>query len=115
MGALFPNAGDIDRLQKARDYGCNVGQASTLGELVEILHTWVVDHVQAANTIERYDQVVRRGQRNLTLDAPVGRTGAPPMPLIEGEGPFYAMEVQPSYVSNRHRLIESSASLIFVY
>ncbi|OKP11097.1 Fumarate reductase flavoprotein subunit [Penicillium subrubescens] len=96
MGALFPNAGDVDRLQKARDYGCNVGKASTLGELFEILRTWGVDHVQAADTVEKYDQVVRHGQRNLGLDAPVGRAGAPPSPLVDGEGPFYAMEVQPS-------------------
>lgn len=82
MGAVFPNAGDVDRLQKAREYGCNFGKASTLGELLEILPTWGVDNVQAANTIERYDQVVRQRQRNLTLDASIGRTGAPPMPLV---------------------------------
>jgi hypothetical protein len=110
-GALFPNSGDVDRLQKARDYGCNVGKASTLGELLEILRTWGVDHVQAAVTIEKYDQVVRHGQRNLGLDAPVGRAGAPPSPLVDGEGPFYVMEVQPSYVSNIHCLFEHPMSL----
>ena len=51
--------------------------------------------------MERYDQIVGQGQRNLTLDASVGRTGAPPVPLVEGEGPFYAMEVQPSYIFQR--------------
>jgi hypothetical protein len=113
LGALFPNAGDIDRLQKARDYGCNVGKASTLSELLEILRTWGVDQIQAANTIEGYDQVVRHGHGNLGLDAPVGRAGAPPSPLVDGEGPFYAMEVQPSYVSNIHSQFEDPMSLTF--
>lgn len=96
MGALFPNAGDVDRLQKAREYGCHVAKASTLSELMEVLRTWGVDHVQAGNTIERYDQFVRQGQRNFGLDAPAGGVGAPPRALVDGEGPFYAMEVQPS-------------------
>lgn len=96
MGALFPNAGDVDRLQKAREYGCNVGKASTLSELLETLRGWGVDHIQAAKTIERYHKVVRHGQSNLGLEAPVGRVGTPPKPLVDGEGPFYAMEVQPS-------------------
>lgn len=111
IGALFPNAGDVDRLQKASDYGCNVGKASTLGELIEILRTWGVDHVQAADTIENYDQVVRHGQNKIALDAPVGRAGASPSPLVDGEGPFYAMEVQPSYVFSVRCLIEHPMSL----
>ncbi|OOQ82438.1 extracellular 3-ketosteroid 1-dehydrogenase [Penicillium brasilianum] len=95
-GALFPNAGDVDRLQKAREYGCHVAKASTLRELLEVLRSWGVDHVQAGNTIERYHQVVGQGQKNIFLDAPAGGVGAPPRPLVDGEGPFYAMEVQPS-------------------
>lgn len=107
MGALFPNAGDVDRLQKAHDYGCNVGKASTLGELLQILRAWGVDNIQAAKTIERYDQVVRRGQQDFALDASVGRTGAPPGPLVDGEGPFYAMEVQPSYVCKSRQFLSA--------
>ena len=59
MGTLFPNAGNVDRLQKARDHGYNVGKASTLKELLKILHQWGVDDVQARCTIEQYDQVMR--------------------------------------------------------
>lgn len=98
LSALFPNAGDVDRLQKARDYGCNVGKAATVKELVEILGQWGVDRVQAACTIDHYDRVVRLGQTDIALDAPVGRGGLPPASLVDAEGPFYAMEVQPSYV-----------------
>ncbi|CAG8067186.1 unnamed protein product [Penicillium nalgiovense] len=94
--ALFPNAGDIDRLQKAREHGCNVGSASTLSDLVDILQGWGVDNVQARRTIENYDRVVRLGDKSISLDAPIGRAGSPPTPLVDGEGPFYAMEVQPS-------------------
>jgi hypothetical protein len=96
MSALFPNAGDIDRLQRTRDYGCNVDKASTLKELVEILDRWGLDKIQAARTIDQYDRAVRRGQTDIGLDAPIGRGGLPPASLVDGEGPFYAMEVQPS-------------------
>ncbi|KAJ5699144.1 hypothetical protein N7462_001149 [Penicillium macrosclerotiorum] len=96
MGAFFPNAGDVDRLQKAREYGCNVGEASTLNGLLNLIREWGVDYVQAARTLEQYDQFVRLGKRNLVLDAPTGQFGLSPAPLVEGEGPFYAMEVQPS-------------------
>lgn len=96
ISALFPNAGDIDRLQKAREHGCNVGAASTLGELVEVLAGWGVDRVGAKRTIDNYDRVIRQKDPGLGLDAPVGRGGTPPTPLVEGEGPFHAIEVQPS-------------------
>ncbi|BCS21844.1 FAD-dependent oxidoreductase [Aspergillus puulaauensis] len=96
ISALFPNAGDIDRLQKAREHGCNVGAASTLGELVEVLAGWGVDRVGAKRTIDNYDRVIRQKEPGLGLDAPVGRGGTPPTPLVEGEGPFHAIEVQPS-------------------
>ncbi|CAG7962010.1 unnamed protein product [Penicillium salamii] len=94
--ALFPNAGDIDRLQKAREHGCNVASSVTLAGLVDILQQWGVDHSSARRTIKEYDQVVRLGNKNVVLDAPIGRGGPPPVPLVDGEGPFYAMEVQPS-------------------
>ena len=96
VGALFPNARNVDRLQKARDYGCNVGQASTLDGLVKILRQWGVNGTQAAQTIDQYDRAIRLGQQAINLDAPIGRGGPAPTPLVEGEGPFYAMEVQPS-------------------
>ena len=61
-----------------------------------------MDCVNAKRTIEEYDRVVhQKGGNGLGLDAPVGRGGLPPAPLVEGDGPFYAMEVQPSYVSSR--------------
>ncbi|KAJ5825178.1 hypothetical protein N7474_002316 [Penicillium riverlandense] len=96
MSALFPNAGDVDRLQKARDHGCNVGSAPTLDGLVAILQNWGVDGVQARHTIDHYDRVVRLGDMDVALDAPVGRGCPPPSTLLDGEGPFYAIEVQPS-------------------
>ncbi|KAJ5987921.1 hypothetical protein N7481_003131 [Penicillium waksmanii] len=94
VSALFPNAGDIDRLQKAREHGCNVGTASTLDGLAQILAGWGVDSVGAKRTITQYERVVRHKDAEQGLDAPVGPV--PPTPLVEGEGPFYAIEVQPS-------------------
>lgn len=96
MSALFPNAGDVDRLQKAREHGCNVGTASTVDELVEMLAGWGVDGVNAKRTIDNYDKVIRQKEAGQGLDAPVGRGGTPPTPLGKGEGPFHAIEVQPS-------------------
>jgi hypothetical protein len=96
VSALFPNAGDIDRLQKARQHGCRVASATTLDGLVQILNQWGVDGRQARRTIDQYDRVVRLGDKDIVLDAPVGSAGPPPKPLVEEDGPFYAMEVQPS-------------------
>ncbi|KAL3478894.1 FAD binding domain-containing protein [Aspergillus californicus] len=96
VSALFPNAGDIDRLQKAREHGCNVGSAPTLEGLVEILRQWGVDSVRAKCTIKEYETATRDKNGRQSLDAPVGRGGPPPAPLVEGDGPFYAIEVQPS-------------------
>ncbi|KAL1891313.1 hypothetical protein Sste5346_007773 [Sporothrix stenoceras] len=95
--ALFPNAGDIDRLQKAKSHGCRVESAANLDGLVKILGTWGVDAAQARRTIADYDRSVRLGDSTVALDAPVGRGGTPPVALVDGvDGPFFAMEVQPS-------------------
>lgn len=83
-------------MQKAKEHGCNVGTASTLKGLLDILHEWGVDRVQAGRTIEEYDRVVRLGDRDLACDASIGAGGSVPAPLVENEGPFHAMEVQPS-------------------
>ena len=53
---------------------------------------------QARQTIEAYDRVVRLGDQKSALDAPVGKGGKAPAPLVDGKGPFFVMEVQPSYV-----------------
>lgn len=98
LAALFPNAGDVDRVQLSRDYGCNVASSETLDGLYDILSRWGVDRSQARKTIEQYERAVRLWDDEVQLDAPVGRAGPPPTPLVEGEGPFFAMEVQPSYV-----------------
>ena len=96
MAALFPNAGDVDRLQLARSYGCRVASSETLEGLFEVLDGWDVDPIQTQKTVRDYDQKVRLGQEDIILDAPTGRGGSKPSPLVDGDGPFYAMEVQPS-------------------
>ena len=96
MAALFPNAGDVDRLQRARSYGCRVESAEALDKLFDILGEWGVDPVQARKTLQNYDQSVRLGRQDVILDASTGKGGSRPSPLVDGDGPFYAMEVQPS-------------------
>ena len=96
MAALFPNAGDVDRLQRARSYGCRIESAETLDNLFGILGEWGVDPNQARKTLQNYDHNVRLGQEDVILDAPTGKGGSRPSPLVDGDGPFYAMEVQPS-------------------
>lgn len=98
ISAPFPNAGEIDRLEKAREHGCNVASTSSLDGLTEILKQWGVDGSRARMTIEQYDRIMRCGDKTPLLDSPVGKGGIPPAPLVEGKGPFFAMEVQPSYV-----------------
>lgn len=85
-------------MQKAREHGCNVASAPTLDSLMDVLQQWGVDSSQARHTISQYDKVVRLGEKSASLDAPAGRAGQPPMALVDGEGPFFVMEVQPSYV-----------------
>ncbi|KAI2818911.1 hypothetical protein CBS115989_4735 [Aspergillus niger] len=96
ISAPFPNAGEIDRLAKAQEHGCRVGSAPTINGLVEILTQWGVNGAQARKTIKQYDQAIRLGDSTVALDAPVGAGGNPPVPLVEGDGPFFCMEVQPS-------------------
>jgi hypothetical protein len=96
VSALFPNAGDIDRLAKARSHGCNVASSSNLDGLLEILNEFGVNGMEARRTIDQYRQALSLGNTSVELDAPIGRAGSPPAALVEGEGPFYVMEVQPS-------------------
>ncbi|KAJ5203631.1 uncharacterized protein N7498_004510 [Penicillium cinerascens] len=88
LSALFPNAGDVDRLQNALYYGCNVGKAANLKELVEILGQWQL--VQLIIMIVLFDL-----GRRMVLMHPSAVGGYHPL-LWLTEGPFYAMEVQPS-------------------
>lgn len=67
-----------------------------MSELVQILTGWGVNGVNATRTIQEYDRVIRQKEPGLGLDFPVGRGGAPPTALVEGDGPFHAIEVQPS-------------------
>ena len=96
LSALFPNAGNIDRLEKARAHGCNIDTASNLTDLTKILKRWGVDDQQAARTIDNYRRAIQEQDSSAILDAPAGQTGDPPRALLEGKGPFFAMEVQPS-------------------
>jgi hypothetical protein len=54
--------------------------------------------LQVSDPALTYDCVFRLGQTGIGLDAPVGRSGLSHASLVDGEGPFYAVEVQPSYV-----------------
>ncbi|KAI9925420.1 hypothetical protein ASPWEDRAFT_113575 [Aspergillus wentii DTO 134E9] len=96
VSALFPNAGDIDRLQKARDHGCNVTSADTLDGFADALSQWGVDGKQARQTIDNYSRVIRQRDPSVSLDTPAGQHANAPDALVDGEGPFFAMEVQPS-------------------
>ncbi|KAL2858540.1 FAD binding domain-containing protein [Aspergillus pseudoustus] len=96
VSAPFPRAGNVDRLEKARDYGCNVAGSATMDGLIDILVKWGVNGQQARSTLSKYNAVIADGDKEVLLDAPVGRLGSPPEPLTPDLGPFYVMEVQPS-------------------
>ena len=96
MSSPFPNGGNLDRLAKARQHGCRVAESETVEGLLEILRGWGVDATKTRRTIDDYHRNVALGDRSVALDYLVGSTGAPPASLLEGKGPFFAMEVQPS-------------------
>lgn len=94
---MFPNAGAIDRLAKAREYGCRVVTAPTIDELVKQVAAWGCNSSQLTSTIEKYRERVSNNDTRVILDAPVGQgPSSPPEPLCANQGPYYAMEVQPS-------------------
>ena len=92
----FPNGGNIDRLAKARQHGCRVAESETVEGLLKTLRGWGVDDVKTRHTIDNYHRHVALGDRSVSLEYPVGCAGSPPASLLGGEGPFFAMEVQPS-------------------
>lgn len=96
VSSPFPNGGNLDRLAKARQHGCRVAESETVEGLLETLSGWGVDTTKTRRTIDDYHRRVTLGDRSVALDYPVGSTGVPPASLLEGKGPFFAMEVQPS-------------------
>jgi hypothetical protein len=99
---MFPNAGRVDRLEIARSFGARITTARTLTELVSNVSDWGVDGPELGRTLDAYRRRVDLLEQNVPLDAPIGKGGSIPVPLIEGEGPFWALEVQPSFVSSLH-------------
>jgi hypothetical protein len=71
-------------------------EASSLSGLLKALGDWGVDADQARRTVADYRRYVTLKDTSVALDAPTGRGGVPAPPLVEGEGPYFAMEVQPS-------------------
>jgi hypothetical protein len=96
LSSPFPNAGNLDRLAKAKEHGCRVAEAPTLAGIIEALRPWGVDVAQTKRTVHDYHKHAALGDESVALDFPTGRGGSPAPPLIEGDGPFFAMEVQPS-------------------
>ena len=96
LSSPFPNAGNLDRLAKAKEHGCRVAEAPTVDGIIEALRPWGVDVVQTKRTVRDYHQHVALKDESIILDCPTGKGGAPAPPLVEGDGPFFAMEVQPS-------------------
>ncbi|KAJ3547354.1 hypothetical protein NM208_g1562 [Fusarium decemcellulare] len=96
LGEVFPNAGKIDRLQKAKSFGGRVTNAETVDELLKQVSEWGVPLKTLQHTIHQYNNAAK-GNADQILDAPVGRNHEPHAPL-EGsdKGPYWALEVQPS-------------------
>lgn len=85
----FPNAGLLDRFERAAATGARLASADTLDGLVSQVGDWGVDTVRLDETLEGY-AAATRGEP-VGLDAPLP---AVPEPLVEP--PFYALEVQPA-------------------
>lgn len=85
----FPNAGLLDRFEKAAAAGARLASADTLDGLVGQVSDWGVDAVRLKATLDDY-AAAARGE-SVALDAPLP---AEPEPLVEP--PFHALEVQPA-------------------
>ncbi|KAM5343662.1 hypothetical protein ACJ41O_012199 [Fusarium nematophilum] len=96
LGEVFPNAGKIDRLEKARAFGGRVTSAQTVDALLKKVAEWGVPLSSLRRTVNQYNRAAN-GDSEEVLDAPVGQNHEPHAPL-EGRanGPFWALEVQPS-------------------
>ncbi|KAH7131223.1 FAD binding domain-containing protein [Dactylonectria macrodidyma] len=97
LGEVFPNAGKIDRLEKAKAFGGRVTSAKTVEQLLERIAQWGVPEAALRKTVSQYNQAVKNETAAQILDAPVRHNHAP-HPAFEGTstGPFWALEVQPS-------------------
>ncbi|RSL93653.1 hypothetical protein CEP52_013113 [Fusarium oligoseptatum] len=96
LGEVFPNAGKIDRLEKAKAFGGRVASAETVEELLKHVSKWGVPLQALQHTIRQYNHTVKGGSDEI-LDAPIGRNHEPHPPFERGErGPYWALEVQPS-------------------
>lgn len=103
-GEPWPNAGFVDRVQKAKDVGGRVFKVNTVEELVQGLSAWGVAAANLQKTIQGYNtaaKLLEEGSKvdPSDLDAPVNTNeyGKPPHgPITNEHGPFWALEVQPS-------------------
>jgi succinate dehydrogenase/fumarate reductase flavoprotein subunit len=104
VGAPFPNAWKVDRLEKARKVGGRVTSAATTAELIRKVAAWGVPAKPLEETLESYSTAtasVARGQIPdfSAMDAPVCTNPdgpAPHPPLYDINGPYHALEVHPS-------------------
>jgi succinate dehydrogenase/fumarate reductase flavoprotein subunit len=99
LSEAFPNAGKIDRLEKARSVGGRVARASTVNELISKIATWGVPPSTLQKTVQDYNSAVKspKYQSTVLLDASIGGNGTPHKALVgSDDGPFWALEVQPS-------------------
>lgn len=104
VGAPWPNAGSIDRIEKAKEVGGQVASAETVAELIDKLSEWGVPASSLRQTLDGFNEAASAHAEGKSvdfgsLDAPIGTNeyGVPPhQPFVDGSGPFWAIEVQPS-------------------
>lgn len=99
VSAPFPNAGTVDRMEKAKSVGGRVASAATIAELVPKIASWGVSAPVLAKTLAEYNAVAAAGGRGEELDAPRGTNPDGPRPhpsLDDSLGPYHVIEVQPS-------------------
>ncbi|KAM0746065.1 FAD/NAD(P)-binding domain-containing protein [Meredithblackwellia eburnea MCA 4105] len=86
----FPNAGDFDRVQLAKEFGGRVAKTDTVEDLVRTVEEWGVNGFNLRQTLSDYTRFAT-GDKAVRLDAPITNPAAALL-----EAPFYALEVQPS-------------------
>lgn len=105
VGEPWPNAGSVDRVAIASEVGGRVTSAGTVDELLSKMAGWGVASANLRTTISNYNAAIKshvpgeRADPSATDSIPVGSNAygkAPHGPVTDEDGPWWAIEVQPS-------------------
>lgn len=94
LGEVFPKSGRIDRLELAKSVGGRVAKADNVEQLINALDQWGVPPAALKQTLQTFNDYVT-GKVDHAYPS-IGKNKESHGPIIDGKGPFWTLEVQPS-------------------